>query len=53
MTVNYDMAEFVSRPVRKITSADWLLNGPIVYATGPVQYTCYSGLEVLAGKSSN
>ena len=33
------MSELVFLSVRKITLADWLLNGLIFYGIGPVQYS--------------
>ena len=44
------MAELAFRFGRKITRADWLLNSPIVYDVGPVQYAFYSGPVSFGGK---
>ena len=41
--VLYCMAEFVFQSLRKITLADWLLNGPRFRDVGPVRYDFCSG----------
>ena len=46
----YHKEELVSRLVRKITHADWLLNAPRFYDAGPVQYGFYFGPVRFGGK---